>query len=53
MPPLCAMTASWPRGRPRGSSGRSLASMAGLNVGQSAAAVLAKPSELGPITAMS
>ena len=53
MPPLCAMTASWPRARPAGSSGRSLASIAGLKVGHSAAAVLAKPSELGPMTAMS
>ena len=52
MPPLCAMTASWPRARPCGSSGRSLGSTAGLKVGHSAAAVLAKPSELGPITAM-
>ncbi len=53
MPPLWAMTASWPRGRPAGSSGRALASMAGLKVGQRLAAVLAKPSQLGPMTAMS
>ena len=37
----------------RGSSGTSPASIAGLKVGQSEAAVLAKPSPFGPLTAMS
>jgi len=36
-----------------GKSGTSPGSIAGLNVGQSAAAVLAKPSPFGPLTAMS
>ena len=48
MPPLCAMTASWPRGRPAGSSGRSLASMAGLKVGQSVGGRVGKALAVGP-----
>ena len=54
MPPLCEITATCPRVRSaRGSSGTSPASIAGLKVGQSEAAVLAKPSPFGPLTAMS
>ena len=54
MPPLCEITATWPRVRSAGgSSGTSPASIAGLKVGHSAAAVLAKPSPFGPLTAMS
>ena len=48
-PPLCEITETWPRARSaRGSSGTSLLSIAGLKVGQSAAAILAKPSRVRP-----
>jgi hypothetical protein len=54
MPPLCEITATCPRVRfAGGSSGTSPASIAGLKVGASAAAVLVKPSPFGPLTAMS
>ena len=54
MPPLWRDDGKLPAraALPAAAAGRS-ASMAGLKVGHSAAAVLAKPSELGPITAMS
>jgi hypothetical protein len=53
-PPLCETTETWPLPSGRlGRIGPALTSIAGLKVGQSPAAMLEKPSELGPITAMS